>query len=150
MKTKIMILGMLLLAACQGPKGDRGANGGTGQTGSMGPAGIGESGPQGIQGLMGLQGPAGINSTVPFYYDGTYSFPQTSVTQIVPGLDLEHGDVINVYISWQNQPWTQIGSTWVGGMAGSYAVTGNVVTITTVIGPAAPLVMWAINGVKNQ
>jgi hypothetical protein len=141
MKTKLAVLGLLLLMACKGPKGDPGQNGTNGAAGSQGPSGE--------TGLPGLMGPAGLNSTTPFSYEGTYSFPQTTVTQIVPNLNLDAGDVLNVYISWQGQPWTQIGSTWVGGMAGSYAVTGNAVTITTVIGPAAPMVQWTINGVHK-
>lgn len=109
----------------------------------------GKDGANGLNGTNGNSGPPGIASSIPFSYEGTYAFPVVSVSQTIPGFDLEKGDVINVYISWQGQPWTQIGSTWVGGMAGSYLVSGNVVTITTVIGPEAPLVSWLINGIKN-
>jgi hypothetical protein len=143
MKMKLAVLGLLLLMACKGPKGDPGQN----ASGVQGPSG--DSGSTGPMGPMGLMGPAGLNATTPFSFGGTYAFPQTTVTQIVPNLNLDAGDVLNVYISWQGQPWTQIGSTWVGGMAGSYAVTGNAVTITTVIGPAAPMVQWTINGVHK-
>jgi len=143
MKTKLVLLCALLsLGACRGHDGRDGSSGKNGSGGAAG--GTGPTGP------IGPGGPPGITSSIPFTYSGSYSFPVVSAIQTIPGFDLEKGDVINVYVQWQNQPWTQIGSTWVGGMAGSYAVNGNVVSLTTVIGPSAPLVGWVMSGIKNQ
>src|ERR1700719_834809 len=108
MKTKLLGLVVLgvLMGACRGHDGNNGTNGSNGSNGQAG-----GTGPGGPVGPPGLPGPT---STIPFSYDGSYSFPQVTVSQTIPGLDLSHGDIINVYISWQGQPWTQIGSTWVG------------------------------------
>ncbi len=132
-KNIIPVLALLLLASCKGPRGDRGDNGSNGQSGQSGPPGL----------------PGTGSGTIPFSYEGTATFPTETATQTIAGFSLDSGDLINVYISWDGQPWTQIGSTWVGGMAGSYAVVGNVVTVTVVIGPAHPTWKWAMNGIKS-
>jgi hypothetical protein len=157
-RLKIMLPLLLLLGACRnghdGRDGSNGTAGTVGPSGSSGPGGpSGPSGPSGPGGPTGPSGPSGLpgmGGSIPFSYEGTYNFPVITATQVIPGFSIEHGDVINVYIQWQGQPWTQIGSTWVGGMAGSYLVSGNTVTITTVIGPQFPLVAWVMNGIKSQ
>ena len=137
MKRWLLISSLILLTGC--PRDGR--DGSDGKNGTSTPGATGPSGPA---------GPAGINGSVPFSYTGIANFPTVTASQTVPGLNLENGSIVNVYISWQGQPWTQIGSTWVGGMAGSYAVVNNVVTITVVIGPLAPQWQWAIEGINKS
>jgi hypothetical protein len=133
MKT-LFLMSLLLLCSCKGPRGDAGSNGTSGAPGQEGP-----SGPPGLPGGQG---------SVPFTYSGTLVFPTDTVTQTIPDLNLEEGDILNVYLKWHSGPlvWSQIGSTWVGGMAGSYSVVDNVVTITVVTGVDTD---WLINGLNK-
>ena len=64
----VLLLGALLLAACQGEPGAQGAQGEPGLNGGAGPAGAagpqGAVGSQGVQGSQGIQGPAGQQGPV--------------------------------------------------------------------------------------
>jgi len=108
----------------------------------------GRDGAPGMAGQPGMQGPPGLIGTVPFSYEGSMIFPTTEVTQKIPGLDMERGDVVNVYLRYHGDPtvWTQITSTLTGGQIGNYYINGDLVTILT---PANVTVDWLIDGFKN-
>jgi Collagen triple helix repeat (20 copies) len=74
---KYLVLSMMLMCACRGPRGDQGVQGNTGAVGQTGATGsTGAAGANG-QSIVGPQGPAGINGT-----NGTNGTNATPVTVV--------------------------------------------------------------------